>query len=801
MKLNKTLVGVFTFSAVILGAISSSQTVNADSVSDSSGTGTESVETSNSSNQQNDNNQTATAISYAQSAGETKTTNTVTPTVANDSVTSNTSTASPTAANDADSSTQQQVETSGSANNTQQVGQTSDVYNALPSSTTTTNESSPTVTTTTTPSESTNTNGGDWGNDVVYSRPQDNFYMYENGNWVNETTVDDVTPEEGTFNDVTAEVNQKVENAFNQLSDGMDSAGTAMDEATWFYQLTQNDDLSNAGVITPDLANEVNEILKWQSMSDANTDFTNEIGFDEPTPFSILISRDQNDPTKKAIYLFGAQPLMLTDQGIAASEEDTVVNFLQLAGYSDDMIQNIITGTVNYDQLLMNTLSQDDLNATGEISGGYQQVSLNDLINSSDYINFNGILHTLTGEYPDYVYEMTPSYFDNIQELLNPDTFNDLKGWMISNLILYRASELQNIVSGFQNFLQVSHPDLSREFLYNSEDLTPDLQRELAYYLTTQAFADGFSEYYGPQIVTPEEINAVTTMTKKIIYNYSTQIINSNWLDDATKRNALGKLSRLKVNIGYPSSKDFDYFNRVDIEGNNSAYVNYRNLVGAQALQNFADFSQPVDRSAWTEGESALAPNASYDRLTNSITISAGIINSPFFSLSNTDSQNLGGLGVIIGHELTHAFDANGSQYDGNGEMDDWWSAADHARFEQIVSQFENEYNGIPYDGSYVNGAQTVDENIADNGGLNVALATLEAEPNYDLQQFFENYALGWRSKYTPDLEAAQLEDVHTPDSLRVNVSLQNINAFYDAFDVQPGDGMYLAPDQRVNIW
>lgn len=794
MKLNKAMIGVFTFSAVILGAITSSQTAKADSVSDASQVSSESVETPES----NSNSQSAVGTAFVPAA-DNNVSATASSSADSSAVASSSAVSAPASVSSSGSS---DVSASGSTN-LQQVGQDGQndqvVYNALPSSDST-GESSSVAGTTNAPSVTVNTNGGEWGNDVVYSRPQDNFYMYENGDWVNETSVDDVTPVAGSFNDVSAAVNQKVENAFNQLSDGMDSAGTAMDEATWFYQLTQNDDLSNVGVITPDLAQEINGLLNLSDMSELNGDFTNEIGRDQPTPFSILVARDQNDPTKNAIYLFGAQPLMLTDQGIAASEEDTVVAFLQLAGYSNDMIQNIITGTVNYDQLLMNTLSQDDLNATTQIGGGYKQVSLNDLINSSNSINFNGILHTLTGEHPDYVYEMTPSYFENIQSLINPSVLNDLKGWMVSNLILYRASELQDIVSGFQNFLQTTHPDLSRQYLESSGDLTPALQRELAYYLTTQAFKDGFSQYYGPSIITPEEKDAVTTLTKKIIYSYSTQIINSTWLDNETKRNALGKLSRLKINIGYPT-KDFDYFNRVDIEGYNSAYTNYRNLVGAQALQNLADYSQPVDRSAWIQGQSALDANASYNRLNNSITIDAGIINSPFFSLDNTESQNLGGLGVIIGHELTHAFDANGSLYDGNGELHDWWSSDDLARFNQLVGEFENEYNGIPYDGGYVNGEQTVDENIADNGGLNVALATLESEKNYDLKQFFDSYALGWRSKYTPDMQQAQLSDVHTPDSLRVNVSLQNIGAFYDAFDVQPGDGMYLAPDKRVNIW
>ncbi len=782
MKMNKNLIGVFTFSAVILGAITTTQTAKADAVSTAEPTSAVSSTATASAtvNPEVSTSTSKTAVGSTATTGNTSYINDQTSNIIYNALPDSTGT---TTTGEPQTGTSSGSTTAGTSMGTANSGQT-------------------TVDSQTTSSASTNTNAGDWNGDVTYARPQDNFYMYENGAWVNSTDVNPATPEEGTFNTVTANIDNEVEKEFIAYSNTMDdSAGNAMNEATWFYQLTSNDDLSNVSVITPDMTKEVNSILAIKNVQGINDAFTNMIGRDQPTPFSIIINRDQNDPTKNALYLMGGQPLMLTTQGIAADQENAVVDFMQSAGYSDDQIQDVITGTVNYDQLLMNLESASDQALDADATENYSQVNFQDLANMSNYINFNGIMQTLTNETPDYVYEMTPSYFNNIEQLINPNTVNDLKDWLVSDMILYRAGELQNITGGFQTYLQTTDPTLSQEYLMDPNDLSPALQQAAAYYLTQSAFTDAFSQYYGPQIVTPQVEAAVTTMTKKIIFAYSQQIINSTWLDNATKRNALAKLSRITIKIGYPSSKDFDYYNRVDIEGNNSAYINYRNLVGAQALQNFADYSQPVDRAAWEQGDSALNPDASYDRLTNSITINAGIMQSPFFSLSNTESQNLGGLGVIIGHELTHGFDATGSLYDGNGELNDWWSSDDRARFNEMVDQMAAEFNGIPYGNGQVNGVQTEDENIADNGGLNVALATLEETKGYNLQQFFENYALGWRSKYTSDLQADQLQDVHTPDSIRVNTSLQNIGAYYTAFDVQPGDGMYLAPDKRVNIW
>ncbi|MQS89649.1 hypothetical protein FHL04_07445 [Lactobacillus salsicarnum] len=754
MKINKSLVGVFTFSAVILGALATTQTAKADTVTDTS--------------------QPAVTVTDTTQAPSATSASLAVPTSAN--VETN---AQATSADDQMTAT--------SATNTGNTYNGFQNSNSAATSTNTTEE---------------NTNGGDWNVDPVYSRPQDNFYMYENGSWVNDTYVNEAVPEQGTMNTMTGNINKQVEDDFiNYSNSNDDSAGLAMNEATWFYQLTSNDDLSSIETTAPDLNNEIQSILDLKNVDQLAYQFTNMVAKDQPTPFTILINRDQNDPTKKAMYLMGAQPLMLTSQGIGSDQENDVVAFLQTAGYSDDAIQDIITATVNYDQLLMNVETATDLAASTDDNRDYPSVNFQDLCDMMQYVNLHGISKTLTNSVPDSVYEMTPSYFNHINELINTGTFKDLQGWLVSDLILYRSGEISNITDGFQSFLQSTDPQQAEEYMNNPDNLSPELQKTFAYYLTSSAFTDAFSQYYGPKIVTQSTKNAATILAKKVIYAYSTQIINSNWLDTATKRNALGKLSRIQMNIGYPSKSDFDYFNRVDIEGFNSPYMNYRNVVGSQALQNFADFTQPVDRGAWQEGNSALDPDASYDRMTNSITINAGIMSAPFFSTSQDDSKNFGGLGMVIGHELTHGFDATGSLYDGNGELNDWWSKDDRARFNQKVDNMAAEFNGIPYGGGYVDGVQTEDENIADNGGLNVSLAALQMENNYNLDEYFQNYALGWRSKYDPSAYESQLEDVHTPDSIRVNTSLQNISQFYDTYDVQPGDGMYLAEDKRVNIW
>ena len=199
---------------------------------------------------------------------------------------------------------------------------------------------------------------------------------------------------------------------------------------------------------------------------------------------------------------------------------------------------------------------------------------------------------------------------------------------------------------------------------------------------------------------------------------------------------------------------------------------------------------------------SASTVNAYYHPFKNIIVFPAAILQAPFYSLEQSSSENYGGVGAVIAHEISHAFDNNGSLFDEFGNLNNWWTKADHEHFQKLADQMIAEFNGIPFAGSKVNGKLTVSENIADAGGLSCAEAAAKNEDDVDLAAFFINWSRIWRMKATPEYQQLLLSiDVHAPAPLRASVQVKNLDDFYTTFDVTEQDEMYLAPEKRVKIW
>jgi putative endopeptidase len=280
------------------------------------------------------------------------------------------------------------------------------------------------------------------------------------------------------------------------------------------------------------------------------------------------------------------------------------------------------------------------------------------------------------------------------------------------------------------------------------------------------------------------------------------------WMSDATKARALQKLSMLNVKIGYPSKwrdytalqiSDSDLFG--DIE--RSAAFDWRRKV--------TRLYQPVDRTEW--GITPQTVNAYYSPTRNEIVFPAAILQPPFFDPSADMAVNYGGIGAVIGHEMTHGFDDQGRHFDGTGALAEWWTPDDNAKFVAQTKTLGAEYSAFePVPGAHIKGDQTMGENIADLGGLLLALdayhTSLDGKPAPVVggltgdQRLFLGFAQIWRSAIRPDALRQQLvSDPHSPETARVNGTIRNVDGWYAAWNVKPGDALYLAPDQRVRIW
>ncbi len=342
--------------------------------------------------------------------------------------------------------------------------------------------------------------------------------------------------------------------------------------------------------------------------------------------------------------------------------------------------------------------------------------------------------------------------------------------------------------------------------IYGATQQRPRWQRGVA--AVELALGDALGKRFVARHFPPESKVRMTALVANLRAAYRDSIETLDWMSPATKQEALAKLATFNAKIGYPShpvDTTALVVDRADLFGN------VRRAREFETERGLAKLGKPVDRSEW--GMTAQTINAYYDASLNEIVFPAGILQAPNFDAGADDAVNYGAIGSVIGHEISHGFDDAGSQYDGAGNLRNWWQPADRERFKARTRRLVAQYNAFePVPGYHVNGALTLGENIADNAGLSIAYKayrlSLGGRPAPVIdgmtgdERFFFGYAQAWRAKVRAPALLAQLKsDRHTPDEYRVRGALRNLPGFYSSFGVRPGDRMYLKPAGRVSTW
>ena len=322
--------------------------------------------------------------------------------------------------------------------------------------------------------------------------------------------------------------------------------------------------------------------------------------------------------------------------------------------------------------------------------------------------------------------------------------------------------------------------------------------------LTVQnIMSDYLGALYVEQYFSPEAKKDVEEMVGEFIEIYKKRISALDWMSGETKAMAAKKLDTMTVKIGYPDRWDsqMDAVEILSPKDGGTYFGNVCAISRAGLKANAEQYGKPVDKSKWLLA--AYTVNAYYNATSNEIVFPAGILQAPFYDLNASREENLGGIGTVIAHEITHAFDNNGAKYDENGNAANWWTSEDYTEFQQLCKQVVAYYDGVEAaPGVRNNGTQTLSENIADIGGMACALeaaALLEA-PDYD--KFFRNYAAIWMITCTRDYQEmlAQL-DLHSANKIRTNRTVASFQQFYDTYGISEKDGMYVPPQERVSIW
>jgi putative endopeptidase len=328
-----------------------------------------------------------------------------------------------------------------------------------------------------------------------------------------------------------------------------------------------------------------------------------------------------------------------------------------------------------------------------------------------------------------------------------------------------------------------------------------------AYLMVSGLLYSSYGRLFVKQYCSEQARTEIKGYIQKIMAQYRTMLAGLDWMSDATKQHAILKLDTMTVNVGYPDVWPDSYLDNYSVKSVKEGGSLINSIIDYDIIVNrhqYSLFGTKVDKTAWPdeEGISPQNTNAFYDETGNSINILAGYLQPPFYDPKATEATNFGGIGRSIAHEITHAFDAGGSEYDENGRLNNWWTDADREAFNERTAAISKYYSRYELGNlGMVDGELTLRENIADLGAMQCLSAIIGEGNTEGIRQCYTNLALCFRAKARKNYYQMLLTDVHSPIQVRVDGLLSSMDAFYTAFDVKPGDGMYVAPEDRVGIW
>ena len=435
-----------------------------------------------------------------------------------------------------------------------------------------------------------------------------------------------------------------------------------------------------------------------------------------------------------------------------------------------------------------------------DVEGNYNKITYFTLINNYPSIDWANTMLALGIPSVDFVDLSQPKAIEKVEEILKSEKLENLISYAQAGVLNYAADKLDDKFA-------------DAKFKFSSvisgvKQDSPRWKKSVDY--VNRSMGEAIGKLYVEKYFPKESKQRMLQLVENLKIALKQRILSLQWMGDSTKNQAIDKLNSFYVKIGYPDKwKDYS---DLKIDENLSFFEN------AMAVSEFnwinrinSRVNKPVDKDEWHMTPQTV--NAYYNPTTNEICFPAGILQPPFFNPQADDACNYGAIGVVIGHEMSHGFDDQGSQFDKFGNVNDWWTKDDKNNFEKrtkVLADFFSSQEVLK--GVFINGNQTLGENIGDNGGLNIAYQAFKnAEKANPLttvdgftpdQRFFISYGLIWaQNQREAALRHAMNVDVHSPGKWRVNAALPMIDAWYNAFNIKKKDKMYVAPSKRAHIW
>jgi len=634
--------------------------------------------------------------------------------------------------------------------------------------------------------------------------PGENFYRYANQKWLEATEIPADKSNYGIFTVLDDRTREQVRSLIEQAAQQDNPDGSAAQKVGDLYQSVLNTEARNRAGIKP-----IKSLLEKIDKIETKAEFAAVLG--ELTragvygPFGAYVNNDAKDSDQYAVYLTQSG-LTMPDRDYYLEDDDRYVKLReQVRAYIADMLsfagvpdpQSAAESVFAIEKQIAEdhwskTENRDPIKTYNKKTADDMRALLGPL-DWQAFAQQSGV---------DKVREFVvrqPSYFEGLAKQF---AAADLQAW--KNYLKLRV--IDRHASSLSEPIERRHFDFHATAISGISEQEPLWKRGVN--VTSSALGELVGQLYVEKYFTPDAKERMNELVENLKRAFQQRIKTRPWMGDGTKEQALEKLTKFTTKIGYPDKwKDYS---KLAID----SPILANNLIAVAEFEHQRELDKlggPIDRTEWHMTPQTI--NAYYNPVMNEIVFPAAILQPPFFDIQADDAANYGAIGAVIGHELSHGFDDKGSKYDGDGNLRMWWTPEDRQKFEDLAAGLVSQYNEYePVEGNFVNGELTLGENIGDLGGLSVAheayRLSLEGEeaPVIDGltgdQRFFLGWAQIWRRLYRePELLKRLITDPHSPSEYRVNGIVRNMDAWYDAFNIDPADPLYLKPEQRVKIW
>lgn len=644
-------------------------------------------------------------------------------------------------------------------------------------------------------------------------KPNDDFFKFVNGTWLKNTEIPADKTRWGSFDELRQNTDKDALAILKEAATNPKyKSNTDQGKAINMYKAAMDTVARNKQGIAP-LApylakiNAVKNIKDLQKLMMETEAEGGGVGF-----FGVGVGADEKNSTRNVVSV-GPGGLGLPDRDYYVSDEKDskekrekyaihVAKMLQFLGEKPEQAKTdadkILALEIQMSKPRLDRVERRDSKIQ------YNPTAIADLQKMLPSVDWNTYLKGVGFAKVDTIIVSQPRYMNALQTIFTESKVEDWKAYMRWMLLRGASGQLSTAIE-------------TANWEFYGKTLTGALKQrprhEKALQVVNGTVGEALGKLYVEKMFPAEAKTKASKMITNVMKAYEIRINNLTWMSAETKLKAVEKLNKLTIKIGYPDKwQDYSALVVNSPEEGGNYFQNLRNVSKWGWKKDLDKLGKPVDKTEW--GMSPQTVNAYYNPSYNEIVFPAAILQPPFYNYQADEAVNYGGIGAVIGHEISHGFDDQGATYNADGNLIDWWTAEDLTKFTALGGALADQYSALePLPGTHVDGKFTLGENIGDLGGVNAAydglLLDLKENGNPGLidgytpeQRFFISWSTIWRSKMRDEALKNQVKtDPHSPGMYRAYVPIQNVDAFYSAFDIKVGDGMYVTPEKRVKIW